>query len=111
MLENNENDKEKSSKLSKKLFNFCKNCPFEKACISPFIEDVGDFDKINEIDNNDVSEWIVNLYNEINDYKFELSKYSDSKEQQKCLLRKLTMAINLIGSANMSFNKIKDENK
>jgi len=111
MLKNNKNEKEISSKLPQKSFKFCKICPYENACISPYIEDMGDFDKKNEIDNQDVSEWIISLYKEINDYKFDISKYSDSKEQQICLLRKLTMAINLIGSANMSFNKVKDEKK
>jgi len=94
--------------IVRRRFDFCKNCSYENVCVSPFIEDVGNFDKKNEIDNKDISEFIIKLYNDIKEYKFEgIGKYFGSKEHQECLLRKLTMAVNLIGSSNMSFNIIK----
>jgi len=104
--------KDISSKIQspKRRFDICKNCSYENVCVSPFIEDVGDFDKINEIENENVSNWIENLYEEIKKYEFSgLGKYYGTKEHQECLLRKITMAINLIGSSNMAFNRIKDE--
>ncbi|MDR2596961.1 MAG: hypothetical protein LBC76_06540 [Treponema sp.] len=104
------NDISEKISIPKRRFDTCRNCPFENVCVSPFIEDVGDFDKINEIDNKEISDWIVNLYNEIKRYEFGgIGKYYGSKEHQECLLRKLTIAINLIGSSNMAFNRIKDE--
>ena len=96
--------------LPKRRFDSCKNCPYEAVCVSPFIEDVGDFDKINEINNQNISDGIVELYEDIKKYEFGgIGKYYGTKEHQECLLRKLTMAVNLIGSANMTFNRIKDE--
>jgi hypothetical protein len=92
-----------SMKMSQRRFNFCKNCGFENACVSPYLEDVGDFDKKNEIANQDIANGIKKLFEEIQNCKF------DEKEHQECLLRKLTMAMNLIGSANMSFNIVKNK--
>jgi len=104
------NDISNKIQLPKRRFDSCKNCPFENVCVSPYIEDIGDFAKKNEIDNQNVSDWIVKLYEDIKEYEFGgLGKYYGTKEHQECLLRKLTMAINLIGSSNMAFNRIKDE--
>jgi hypothetical protein len=106
------NDISNKIPIARRRFDFCKNCSYENVCVSPFTEDVGDFDKKNEIDNKEVSELIIKLYNDIKEYKFENNgKYFGSKEHQECLLRKLTMAINLIGSSNMSFNIIKHGEK
>jgi len=103
--------KEISNKIIRRRFKFCENCPYENVCVSPFIEDAGNFDKKNEINNKEVAEWIIKLYEEIKNYKFsEDNKFYGSKEHQECLLRKLTMALNLIGSSNMAFNMIKNEN-
>ena len=98
-----------SMKMSQRRFNFCKNCGFENACVSPYLEDVGDFDKKNEIANQDIANGIIKLFEEITNCKFDEKEFVGSKEHQECLLRKLTMAMNLIGSANMSFNTAKDK--
>lgn len=99
--------------ISNKLFNikfyFCKNCPFASACVSPYLEEIGDFDKKDGIDNQDIADEIIKLYQEIKDFKFNKLKYTGSKDHQECLLRKLTMAINLLGGVNISFNRLKDE--
>jgi hypothetical protein len=101
-----------SNKFVRKKFSFCGNCPFTNACLSPFLDDVGVFDKKNEIEDNNISDGIIKLFDEIKNYKFNGDTHRiGSKEHQECLLRKLTMALNQIGSVNMSFNFVKDENK
>ena len=92
-------------------FNFCKDCPFKSVCVSPHMEDTGDFSKKSEIDNQDIADEIVKLYEEIKHYNFDKPEFTGSKEHQECLLKKLTIAINLIGSVNMSFNRLKDVNE
>jgi hypothetical protein len=102
-----------SDEISKKKFDVCERCPFKSACVSPHLAEVGDFDKENEIDNKGIREGIIQLYEEIKNYKFDNDKlrFFGTKEHQECLLGKLTMALNLIGGANMAFNKVKDENE
>jgi hypothetical protein len=98
-----------SKKMSHRRFNACKNCGFENACVSPYLEDIGDFDKKNEIEDQEIANAIIKLFEEIKRYKFEEQEFVGSREHQECLLRKLTMSMNLIGSANMGFNKAKDK--
>jgi len=100
-----------SLKLLNRRSNACKNCSYKNICDSPYIEDVGDFDKKNEIDDQEIVDGIVKLYEEIEKYNFNREKFLWSKEHQECLLRKLTMSINLIGSVNMSFNRLKNEDE
>jgi hypothetical protein len=98
-----------SNKISQRRFNACKNCGFENACVSPYLENIGDFDKKNEIEDQEIADGIIKLYEEIKKYKFDEQEFVGSKEHQECLLRKLTMSINLIGAANMGFNKAKNK--
>ena len=98
-----------SMKMTQRRFNACKNCGFENACVSPYLEDVGDFDKKNEIENHDIANGIIKLFEEIKNCKFDGKEFVGSKEHQECLLRKLTMAMNLISGANMGFNIAKDK--
>jgi hypothetical protein len=101
--------KEISQKIARKRFDFCGDCPFASACTSPHLDDAGDFDKITEIGDDNVEEYIRNLYETIQNYAFEENaKIFASKEHKDCLLRKITMATNLLGSTNMSFNLVKD---
>ena len=102
--------KENLNKLMPGTFSFCNNCPYKNVCVSPFIEETGDFDEINEIDNKQISEGLDKLFDEIKNFKFAGSDSSYwTEELQECLLKKLTMAINLIGSANISINRAKDD--
>jgi hypothetical protein len=97
--------------MTEKKFDFCEKCPFKSVCVSPYFEGVGDFAKKHGIDNAAVRDGIINLYEEIKSYHFDNDKPIGTKEDQECWLGKLTIALNLIGSANMSFNRLKDENK
>lgn len=103
---------EVKKKLTRRKFPACENCAYDAVCSSPYLDDTGVFDKIREIENSAVSEGIVELYNEIKKYQFDSRqfKYVGTKEHQGCLLHKLTLAINLIGSANMDFNMVKADN-
>jgi hypothetical protein len=98
-----------SQKITKKRFNFCEGCVFHSACISPHLPDMGDFDKINEIDDPHVRDGVIALYSEIKDYQFD--KNADrfgSENHKECLLRKLTIAINMLSYVNLNFNFAKD---
>jgi hypothetical protein len=99
-----------SDEMSKKKFNFCERCSFKSACVSM---DVGDFDKQNEIENKDISEGIIQLYEKIKNYKFDNNKphVFGIKEYQECLLGQLTMALDLIGKSNREFNLVKNDNE
>jgi hypothetical protein len=99
-----------SKKMIRKKPGTCDNCPFASVCYSPYVEETGDFDKINEIENQSISDGIIALYDAIKSYPFDRTDSPiGSKDQQECLLRKLTLAVKLIGSANMAFNIVKDE--
>ena len=90
----------------------CKSCPFKCACESGANPDIGDFDKKSEIENQAISDGVIQLYEAIETYEFGNSeKGIFSKHHQECLKKKLTMAIELIGGANMSFNRLKEENE
>lgn len=97
-----------SNKLFQVKFDFCKNCPFASVCVSPYLEETGDFNRKNLIENQVMADELVDLFNEIKNYNFNKLKYTGSKEHKECLLKKLTIAINLIGGVYGSFNRQKD---
>jgi hypothetical protein len=98
-----------SQEVNKKRFNSCENCSFRYACVSPFLEDMGEFDKLNGIENQALKNGLIQLYDEIKAYEFDQdAKIFGSEEHKECLLRKLTMSINLVGGVNGIFNRVKD---
>jgi hypothetical protein len=81
-----------------------RECPYYTACHSPFVEDCGDFDHLNEIQNSYVRTFIKDIFEKVASID-DVHLGDDIRDVKRCFLRKWTMAANLMSGAYLSYNK------
>jgi len=78
-------------------------CPYYTACHSPYVEDCGDFDHINEIQDNYVKRFVKDVFDKVASVD-DVRLGDNIREMKRCFLRKWTMAVNLMSGAFLSYN-------
>jgi hypothetical protein len=78
-------------------------CPYYTACHSPFTEDCGDFNHLNEIQDTYVKNFVKMIFDKVATVD-DVHLGDTIRDTKRCFLRKWTMAANLMSGAYSSYN-------